>query len=63
MPDYYVGSLRFAHLGAVMLFRLPTPLANVLSQFGLYGIAEKMRMEPVLVSLAFHCATEIVWSS
>lgn len=46
-----------------MLLRLPTSLANVLSQFSFYKIAKQMRMNRVFVALAFHRVTEIDWSS
>lgn len=46
-----------------MLFRLQTPSANTLSRSGFYKIAEKMRIDPMLVSLTFHNVLEIVWSS
>lgn len=62
-PDYYVGSLCFDYVGDGMLFWLPTHLTNVVSHFGFYKIAEKMRMDPVLVVLAFHRVTEIDLSS
>lgn len=46
-----------------MLFRLPTPLVNILSHFGFYKIAERMRIDSVLAALAFHRMTEVDWSS
>lgn len=62
-PDYYVRSMRLDVVEGGMSFRLPTVLVNVLIYFGFYRIAEKMRMDSVLVSLAFYCVTEIDWSS
>lgn len=38
------------------------PLVNVLSYLGLYGIAERICMDPVLFTLAFHFVMEIDWS-
>lgn len=46
-----------------MLFSLPTSSVNFLSHFGFYRISKTMRMDPVLIALAFHCVTKIDWSS
>lgn len=44
-----------------MLIRSPTFLVNIQSHFGSYNIDERMRMDPVLSALAFHCASEVDW--
>lgn len=42
-----------------MLFWLPAIMLNVLSQFAFYKLAERMDMNPILVSLAFYRVTEV----
>lgn len=44
-----------------MLFRFPCSSVNVLIHFGFYKIAEKIRTDSVILSLAFHHATGIDW--
>lgn len=62
VPDCFVGSMRFNDVEGGILFRLLTPVSNVLSHFGLYKVAERRRLVLVLVSLASYRATEIDWS-
>lgn len=61
--DYCFASLRFAHVGGTMLFRLPTSLMHIVCHFGIYKGAWKMGMDPVLVGLASYRVTETGWSS
>lgn len=42
-----------------MLCRLPTPLFNVLSHFGVYIIVKKMPIDPEHVALKFHRVTDV----
>lgn len=46
-----------------MLFLLPILLENIRSHFATYRITLKMRMDPILVSFAFHHVTIIDCSS
>lgn len=45
-----------------MLFQLLNLLVNILCHFGFYKAPRKMRMDPVIVALAFHRVPEIDWS-
>lgn len=63
MSGNFFDSLRFDHIGCSMLFWIPTDLVTDLSHFWVFEIAEKMRMNPVLVSLLVHRLNKIDWSS
>lgn len=41
-----------------MLFRLPSLLLDVLSLLGVFNVAERMRVDPVLATLVFHRVIE-----
>lgn len=58
-PDYYVGSSYFDNVEGDILSWVPTTLVNVLSHSGSYRVADKVCTDPVLVSMAFHCVSEI----
>lgn len=60
-PDYSVGSLRLNNVGCTMLFWLPSLIRIILSYFSFYKAAERMRMDQILVVLAFHHVTEVDW--
>lgn len=62
-PNFLVGSFRFDDVRGGMLFQLQTHLMDIPSHFGLYKVAGRIRMEPVLVALAVHRVTETDWSS
>lgn len=62
-PNYYVGTLWFAHVGPGMLFPLQTLLVNIVSHFGFYRFAERMCMYLVLVAMAFQRVSEVNWPS
>lgn len=63
VPEYYAGSLRSDNVVVAMLFRLATPLIDVLSQFGFSKTAEKIIIDSVLTALAFHRVTKVDWFS
>lgn len=63
VPDYYIRLLRSDYVPEGIFLWLSSPLVSVLSHLGFYKIAEKMRIESVLVALAFHRIIEVDWSS
>lgn len=62
-PNYFVACLHFDEVGSGILFGLPTPTWNVLSHFRLYKVADRIRMNPVVVVLLFYGVTVVDWSS
>lgn len=58
-PDYCVGSLCLDHIGAVVLFRLPSTLINVSGRLKFFKITELARMNPVLLILALHQSVQM----
>lgn len=59
VSDYFVGVLRFEHVGGGILLWLLSTLPNILSHFRFYKVAERMPIDPGLVALAFHPVPEI----
>lgn len=46
-----------------MIFWLPAPLVNILSNSGIDKVDEKILMDLFLVALVFHHISEIGWST
>lgn len=45
-----------------MLFRLLTPLVNIMCHFEFYEVSEEVRIVPALAAMAFHRLTKVDWS-
>lgn len=56
--DYYVGSLRFNHVGNGMCLSLASNVVNILSDFGFYQVSRKIRLRYVHTSLLFNRMNE-----